>query len=199
MKSLRDIMRDSEAFGIAWRIHLVGIGICVGLSALVYAIGVQPLLGQHERYVKQEAQLAARRKQAGEAAASLAAVKSQLGALNEALAASPLQLQPAEVMNQRLALLTDLAGKSGLRLDTIEPGRPVSGLRFDALPIQLTGGGAYRDCAVFIRRMRQMFPDTGVGSLELTGAPPDAGGAMVPARFDVNLIWYTAAEKPMVK
>ena len=199
MMNLRERVRNAEWSSSAWRVHLAGIGVCLGLSALVYGIAVQPMLGQHDRYLAQQAQLSARRQQAGEATAALAAAKAELAGLNDALAASPLQLQPAELINQRLALLTDLATQAGLRVDTIEPGKPVAGARFDAMPLQLTGGGTNRDCTAFVRRMRRSLPDTAIGSLDLAAGTPDGSGAAVPAKFDMNLIWYTASGKAAAK
>jgi hypothetical protein len=109
--------------------------------------------------------------------------------VEQRLVESPLRLQPVSAVNQRLALITELASEQKLKLNEIQPGKAVHGNHYDTVPILITGSGNYRTVAAFLHRLHTTFPDTGVSAFSLSGSPatPDAA-----ATFRFSLAWYAA-------
>ena len=100
-----------------------------------------------------------------------------------------LQLQPAAQINRRIAQVSDLAAKAGLKIDDIAPGTAVRGAQYDMIPIRLAGQGTYLKCVGFLSRLREALPDTGVSALELWSDPTDPDDA---ASFRFDFLWHAA-------
>ena len=174
-----------------WKLYALAALACVALSAGGYMLGVSPALARAARAAADRTELADRRKQAGELSAAAAAARADLAATRDALADLPLKLEPASAVNQRLAKLTDLAGESNLSLAEIRPGMLVEGRDFDSVPIAIAGTGSYPNCAVFLHRLHDRFPDTAVRAFR--AGQGDASGTS--ASFSVDLVWHTARKK----
>ena len=181
-----------------WRIDAAGAAICVVMALLVCALGIAPTLSRHSEFAVKRTQLAAQRKQADGLEGALMAIRTQLAEAQEAIAASPLHLQSARQINQRIAQLLVLAVKGKLKVNDIRVGRTTATGRHQMVPIGLDGSGAYRDCVQFLQTLNKTLPDTGVCGFDLSGNPanPSAG-----ATFRFDLVWYTtpkltSAKKP---
>jgi len=170
-------------------IDATAVGFCLALTAVVYILGVHPVISSKADIVRRERELNDSRQQAEALAATLTTMRRELAAVEQALADSPLRLQPVSAVNQRLALITELASDQQLKLNEIQPGKSTHGSHYDTVPIVITGSGNYRTIAAFLHRLHRTFPDTGVAAFSLTGSPatPDA-----PAGFRFNLSWYAA-------
>ena len=176
----------------AWKVDGVALFAIAALSGLAYAFGVSPLLERHVAVRQQEVELIVAREKAADAMKTLAAIQRQQAVAQQEIAASPLRQQPAGLLNQRLALVTELAGQNGAGLDDLQPGKIAPGTRYDGLPIHVAGTGSYPTFSALVHRLRREFPDTGVNRFEIAGSPQDATGS---ARFSFDLIWYTAPSK----
>ena len=172
----------------SWRVDGVGAGVCLGMCAVAYFMGIRPLLEQHARFAGQKSQLVAERENAAKSTANLLQVKKEQTEVHNWLATHPLQLQTAQHANQRLAALTSLANKAGAQLDEVQPGVVTTGARYDTFAIRLSGLGTYGACASMIHRMRTTFSDMRIASMDLIGKPTEAGS---PAKFRLELLWYT--------
>ncbi len=173
-----------------WKLYASAALACLALSAGGYLLGVGPAMARAARAASDRAELADRRKQTGELSAAATAARADLVATRDALAALPLKLEPASAVNQRLAKLTDMAGESNLSVAEIRPGALVEGRDFDSIPIAIAGTGSYPNCAAFLHRLHDRFPDTAVRSFR--AGQGDANGA---ASFSVDLVWHTARKK----
>src|SRR5690348_727012 len=99
-----------------WNVDLIGVLSLLTLTVAAYVLGIGPLLSRHESVRQQQVELAQAHAKAREASAQLAAAQQELAAAQQQVTATPLRLQPATQLNQRLALVTDLATRSGARL-----------------------------------------------------------------------------------
>ena len=179
-----------------WKVDGVGALILIALSAAGYLLGASPLLARHASVQEQQLELVAARGKSAEVQTSLARVQQQLAVAQGLLAASPLRLQPATILNQRLASVTGLAGQGGVGLDDVQPGKSVAGPQYDTLPIHVTGTGSFPAFTALVHRLRQEFPDTGISSFNISGTPQEAD---VGAKFSMDLLWYTAPLKAAAK
>jgi hypothetical protein len=171
-----------------WNVDTLGGLVFLGLTIAAYLLGAAPLLDRHDAVRRQLAELAAGRIKSREASAALAVVQRELAAARRQITAIPLRLQPASQLNQRLALVTDLAMRSGATLDDLQPGRPIDGARYGVLPIRVAGTGSYPTFAALLSRLRTECPDSGINGFDVYGTP--AQGA-APAKFSFELVWYT--------
>ena len=181
---------DKSAVGWRWwRIDVGGLGVCAALTLVMYVLAVEPLLAHRADMVDRQRELDVKNREASKLFLSLTSLKRELAIVQQTLADSPLRLQPTSAVNQRLALITSMAGEHELTLDEIKPGRPASGTHYDTVPIVLSGTGTYRTCAAFMHRLHQTFADVGVSAFTVSGQPanPEA-----PATFRLSLAWFAA-------
>lgn len=174
-----------------WRIDAVGLAIVAGLSLLAYVGQIRPLLRARQDVTAHRADLEAQRRKLSEERAALQSLKSQLAADQAELARHNLELRPASQLNQQIGRLTDLAIEDGIQIDTVEPGKASSTLRYGTISVHVAGFGSYRNCAQYIRHVSERFRDSTVSKIQLTtqaSAQPNSAG------FSLDLTWYTAPE-----
>jgi Tfp pilus assembly protein PilO len=176
------------------RLDAVGLAVCAALTLGAYAVAIRPLVQHMEAAAAQRRELAERRASIAELEQSAQGIRRQLTDLRHEAELLPLKMESARQINQRLARITDLAGESGLEIHDIQPGTAVNKPRFAIIPIQLAGSGDWRACARFLRSLRQVFPDSGVGTVELVGNP--GGGPEALAEFKLGLIWHVEPLAP---
>ena len=172
-----------------WRIDALALTICLCSTALVYFVGLEPLNQRYNQFVEQQNDLELKKQRATLGTASLNSAHRKLLVLQQQLADAPLQLKPAHQINNRLAELTDLASRCGIRIEDIQPGKGARALRYEIVPIHVAGTGTYRTCTSFVHQLRQTYPDTGVAAFALSGNPNEPAEA---ARFSFDLEWFAA-------
>lgn len=175
------------------KIEIIGLCTCIVLALVFYLAGIHPLIRSVKAQGILQVQLDAEEIMAGKLRASHAMMRNRVVAIRKALDKVSLKLEPTSRMNQRVAQVAELAMDSGLKVDQIHPGVPASGQRYQMVPIKLTGVGSYKTCMVFLHRIRQVFPDTGVSSLQLSGNP---SAPSTEATFRINLSWYALPPMP---
>ena len=177
----------------SWQTHVAGAAILLALTA---ALGVGPLwlLVENRRSVASQADaLETAREDHAAAMADLATMRSRLTRVQEDLAASAVQLEPASAVNRRLADLSTLATQCGLEVDELKPAEPVPGRHSQRVPVYMIARGSYRQCVVFLNRLRRRLPDTGAGSMELSGAPTESDGRI---SMRCVLWWHATPDEP---
>jgi Tfp pilus assembly protein PilO len=174
-----------------WKLYASALLTCGALSAGGYWLGISPAMARAAHTAADRAELAERRKQAGELSAAATAARAELLVTRDALAALPLKLEPASAVNQRLARLTDMAAESSLSVAEVRPGTLVEGRDFDSVPIAIAGTGTYPACAAFLHRLHERFPDIAVRSFRAGQGEANAGSAS----FGIDLVWHTARKK----
>ena len=171
-----------------WHVNALGICACVVLTLVFHIAGVLPVLRQHAHNVKQHVELESQKTKAAKLAAAADNLAHRLRKVGQALDDAPVQLQTTRQLNQRLAHLASLAAECGLAIDQTHSDRPYSSTWYQTVPIRLVGEGTYPTCALFLSKLRQTFPDTGVSALELAGEPHSNSAA---SQFTFDLVWYT--------
>ena len=184
--------RKPAILASANQIDALGVIGMVAISALVYGLGINPLLERHALASRQQQEMTGIREKANESQKILTDLQKQSTAAAQQLEASPLRLQPVTQLNQRLALVTDLAMQGGATLDDLQPGKSSAGSRYDALPIHVAGTGSFPAFTALMHRLHTEFPDTGVSTFEMSGTPQEDPAK---AKFSVELLWYTEPVK----
>jgi Tfp pilus assembly protein PilO len=172
-----------------WKPAGVAAGACLGLTVLAYLVGVQPLLETRRHAAEQQEQLEAREATAEQLTATLVDLQRDLGKAKLDLARTPLRLQPASLVNQRLEAVAQLAGECGVALDEMRPGTAVDSPHYQTVPIRIVGSGRYPACTKFLRKLRHAFGDMGMRTFNATNAA--AAAAEPNAVFQAELVWFT--------
>ena len=129
-KTLGIVARFHRGRGVpcdTWKVDAVGLAVAAAFTAMVYLLGLSPLLERHARAQAQKSELGAAHQKATEFSQRLEDLQTQLVIAQRDVAASPLKLNPATLLNQRLALVTDLVTQNGAVVDDIQPGKVVAG------------------------------------------------------------------------
>ena len=182
-------MKDSSN-NVSWHLGVVAVATCVGLTAAAYAVGLRPLLHKRDQEQVQRNGLEERRSLATARAQLLGDLHRELAETKEVLARTPIRLQPATLVNQRLEAVARVATECGIGLDEIRPGSAADSTHFQTVPIRLVGNGTYPASATFLRRLRRTFGDMGVRTFH--AANKDAGADAPTAIFQAELVWFTA-------
>jgi Tfp pilus assembly protein PilO len=179
--------------GKKWKLRHIDaalLAVCA-LAALPLCLPtVNPLLRPMGYLADQRNQLNVLRDNTASLAQGLANQQRQLKRLHKNLEKHKIQLQSAGNLNRRIAKLTSLAAGSGLEVDEILPGRPSRGGKHETVPVRLLASGSYPTCVAFLSKLKRTFPDTSVGSFELSGTPANP---KAPAHFRLHLYWYVQA------
>ena len=177
--------------GSVLKIYLAGGIACAVFSAGAYFVGIRPVLARYDEQANRQTELSSARKKAAGLVGARNNVASELNATNEALNNLTLHLAPASTVNQRLSNLTALATKEcGLTIDEMRPGAVTEGADYQTVSILIAGSGTYPNCAKFLHRLRNVFPDTAVRSFETTNnsSSPDSPAAT----FQFELAWHAS-------
>lgn len=177
----------ASVFKHGWQIDLAGVALCAILSVGAYFAGWQPLENSRAAEEARASALALAREQVGALNLTSRSVRSQLTKVQAAIARIDVPLQPVAVVNERMAELTSLAGECGLDVQYTQMGTVTSNSRYGQVPIQLSGAGTYRTCALFMHRLRERFGDTGVKSFEIAATPSASSNV---TSFNFQLVWY---------
>jgi Tfp pilus assembly protein PilO len=172
-----------------WQLCAAAAVACAALTVGAYAIGVRPLLEERAHEAEQRQTLDERRGTASDLATALADVQRDLERAKQELAQTPVRLQPATLVNQRLAAIARVATDCQVALDEMRPGSAADSTHFQTVPIRIVGSGRYPACARFLRELRRTFGDMGVRKFTTTNTTP---AALEPtAAFQAELVWFT--------
>ena len=182
---------SSSATGLRkwWRIDAAGLALCAFVSAVLYLMAVSPLLEQHAERQEKSAELQVRQDKSDQINSTVADLNGRLTARRRLLEEDRIRLQPADQLNQRLAVLTQLASQCLLSIHEIQPSPVQRTTRHEMVPIQLTGEGNWPACTRFLQHLHDQLPDTDVQSFELTSQFNNDDAS---ARFRFHLLWYTS-------
>lgn len=183
-------MNDSTSNTVPWQPIVAVVAVCLGLTAGAYTFGVAPLLQRRDDAEAARQVLSERREEAARMASVVADLQSELSAARAEMERSPLRLQPASRVNQRLEAIARLAADCSLALDEMRPGAPSDSTHYQTVPIRIVGAGGYPSCAKFLRQLRVSFGDMGVRTFDASNNA--APGSTIPsALFQAELVWYT--------
>jgi Tfp pilus assembly protein PilO len=171
----------------SWQIDVMAAVAMLAIATGAYYFELAPAMEAREERARHAAELTEAREKSADLELAQAAVKEKLRSVKQSVAQS-VKLEPAAQINVRVAKLTEMAAANSLQVDTIEPGTgSASGSgRYDTIPIRLSGRGAYKDVAKYLRTLHETMADTGIGLLELASAENGSS-----ATFVVMLQWHT--------
>jgi Tfp pilus assembly protein PilO len=173
-----------------WPVYAAGAGVCAAVSLILWLAVLSSAFQQREVRHARAAELTSRRQKAGEVAGALAALRRKSEAVEKSLRKTAIRLEPAALVNDRLAKLTDLANECGLNVDEVQPGRTTDGPHYQTVALKLAGSGSYPACAKFLHKLHDAFPDTGIRTMETSNTSPNPLSPQVA--FRVDLLWYAA-------
>jgi Tfp pilus assembly protein PilO len=179
-----------------WHLDLSGGSIALLLAAAAFFAVIRPTIQADRERQAQAVELKAEGQRRRDAEYALVASKDQLANAQAYIADLKLHLAPISRMNQDLSNLTELATRSGLQVDAVEPGREEAGPSFTTVGIRLSGRGSYRNFVAFLLRLRDAMPDHAATQIELS-AQPAAGDTT--ATFSLGLTWYAAPKTPLAQ
>lgn len=167
-------------------VHGVGIALC-GVAAAAWYFGfAAPHMQEGETYRAARSRLSA----SAEAVVALERERNDLsGVLKEQeahLASGERTLAPLSSLNAKIARITELAAKHGLRISSLSPGAPKSSSLATLVPIRITGACESADTVRFLAAMHAGFPDVAVVGFVVAAPTGDASGAGV----EIDLTWY---------
>lgn len=163
------------------------VGLCLAVTAGAWFLGVEPFLGWEDQLGQDRAELVTVTTRRDATQRSLERVENELREAREELANCKLQLESRSQANRRFAELGELARASGLRIDSILPGRAYPQGAYDLAPIDIHAEGGYPLCVEFLDRVQGSFPDTDLHAMEVSAKGPDG-----VTRTKIRLVWYTA-------
>ena len=178
---------DAQSPWRHWQIDVVGAAVCAALGVVAWVGAVAPVRAYVGEVAAARSALAQRQERAATLTAGARTLRDQVAVTRQALAQRPLQLQPAEQVNRRLAELSALAAKNAIEIADVRPGRVVPDTRYHIVPIELSGAGGFRACALFLGELRRTFPDVAVTSFDIIGTP----GLRATASLRLRLSWFT--------
>jgi Tfp pilus assembly protein PilO len=184
--------KDGRYRGLC-RIDVAGIGICAAAALLFSLTTVAPLVAQRAVTARRRGEMQTQAEKASQLKAVIAKVRERLAAVRQEQAACAVQLDPAAHINRRVAGLTEFFSACGLQVDDVQTGRVSSTVRYDLVPITITGKGPYQQCLKFFRGLCSVCPDMSLIRIELTGNPARPAE---PEQFRFDLFWYAAPSSP---
>jgi Tfp pilus assembly protein PilO len=189
MKDPQHQSGQSPQHPFPWQLAAVAAVACAGLTVGAYAVGVRPILAQRQHESAQREALQDKRATASDLSGKATDLERELTAAKEVLARTPVRLQPATLVNERLVALARLATECGLALDEVRPGNPTDATHYQTVPIRIVGSGSYPSCATFLRNLRKTFGDMGIRTFN--AANVGAVSATPSANFQAELVWFT--------
>lgn len=173
----------------AWQISVTGLGVCLALTAAVYAVGIHPQFARQVEAESAQRTLVQKENEAVALVNKLTRLKRDLAAVEGELEASPLRLLPTSAINQRISEMAKLAEANGLKINQVQPSQPEAGKYYSTVPIRLAGSGRFTDVVTFLHRLHVEFKDVGVSSWSVKGEPATPGAK---AEFSFGLSWFAS-------
>lgn len=172
-----------------WQITAAGLGVCLALTAAVYAVGIHPQFARQVEAENARRTLIQKENEAVALVNKLTGLKRQLAEVEQELEASPLRLQPTSGINQRISEMAKLAEENHLKINQVQPSKPEAGKYYSTVPIRLAGSGKFTDVVTFLNRLHSDFKDVGVSSWSVSGEPATPGAK---ADFSFSLSWFAS-------
>jgi len=174
-----------------WPVDLGGSATCLVLTAIVYVIGIQPLIDRRAEAAEARDRLDTHRQTELQLNTKRQKLMQRLATVRAALPGSSVELQSVRHLNQRLDNLIQLARQFGMSIDQVRPGLSASGPHFRKTTIHLIAKGEFGSCVKFLRETHLRLRDTSVIDFEISANPADRTPV---ARCRIDLLWYTALE-----
>lgn len=176
------------------RIDALGLAAVALLLGAGYFIGVEPVLNARARVEEKRRDIDEKVLAATEAEQLISVEQGKLAAVRRLFDSTSVQLSPPADINRRLAVISELAERHHVRIDSLNPGAessdPTVG-QFTTVPIKLAGGGGFVQVSGFLHELlSEKYPDIEVRGLSMSA--PAADAEPDKATFAIELRWYAA-------
>ncbi len=172
-----------------WQVDAAGACAVAVLTAIAYFIILAPIARNRTALAAVRSELTQTRKKASDMRGVEATINAELARVREEIETSPVRLEASDRLNRRLARLMALATEAGLVIHGTRAGDIVAGARFDLVPIEVSGSGAYSSCGRFLNRLYTNLTDVEVLGFDISGQPASPAA---PVTFRFDLSWYAA-------
>ncbi len=169
-----------------WHVEIMGVGLFGLLSLAAFFIVVRPISHAAMARDATESELADQRTLAAQIKQVRRQLTQEVALVQQARKASWVHLEPAKLLNARMAQIVDVAAAQNLVIDESWSREAESGEQFQTIPINVSGTGSYSDCAAFLHEVHERLHDVRVTAFELSGNPSS------PGQFQFDLVWYAA-------
>ena len=173
---------------LSW-IDPFGVALCISLTVALYALVVQPLSETQASHGNAQEERTGNREKILALETVIAELKDALRTTQQGLEQSQANLRPMPQMNQRMAELTQLFGDCQLSIDNIQIGEASEGAQRPTVPVSIIGTGAYRQCVVFLHRLRKEFSDFTLTTIVVSGTPTTMDDRDT---FHFELAWFSS-------
>ena len=170
-------------------VDLAGIAVLIGLTAVVAAGAIVPVMNARAAHRQLREQLDSDRAATRNLREQHADLEFNLARLEADLKATRVEVEPVARLNSRLSRLTESASKRKLALDRVAPEPAQRAAKSTLVPIKLEGRGAFLDSRDWIADLRTEFPDVAVAGFQIARDKVSPTGE---ASFSFDLVWYAA-------
>lgn len=167
--------------------HGLGAAVILLLTGALYASTIVPQSRDMQATERLRQQLTDQEHRHEQLRRARRHVELQLAQAMADVAQSPVAFDSPRAVNEQLARLSELAGWSGLTVETIDPGKATAGAMLTTQSIRVTGRGRFGACHTFMRVLREETPETSVKTFALAADAGDTG----ELRFEMELLWYS--------
>lgn len=169
-------------------IHIAGAAVVLAITAVLAMLVVVPIWQRQGDRARLSQEVSTRIGEVERLERAKRALATQLGQTNDAADRAALNLKTSRDLNEHLASITELAEKSGVQVESLEPATPTANAKFRGQPIRLSGKAGYLATQAFFERLRAQLPDTGIRAFQMRtdniGNPPIA-------TISMDLLWIT--------
>lgn len=174
-----------------WQIDVAAIAFIIMASLATYSFEVVPSLARHNAAIAKQHELEGRRIRKQELEATLQRMQRRKTASEQFVSGSGFALKALSRMNDRIALLGEMASAAGLQVEGFEPARPETSGLLIATDIRLSAKGSYPDVERFLATLHTKLPDSVVVSFELSAQP----AAKEPlAAIIIHMMWHATPD-----
>jgi Tfp pilus assembly protein PilO len=170
-------------------IDAMGVGLIGVAIAGMYVAGVRPLQTVYADSVSLKAELWIAQNKLKDSQASEKRASESANNLSQKLENLEIELSSIDQMNTRLSLVTSIADKAGLTLESVRPGAEAKTDRYRAVAISLVGRTGYEEAGVFLEDLLRQFPDTGLETIRFERINNQG---LITGRLQLDMVWYAA-------
>jgi len=179
-----------------WQVDIAAVVVCGLATVLAYGAVLKPLQAQRTEYARGVQDLSRHQKHTARMTTIRFELAGQLAEVQQALAERKTQLRPVDQVNRRMAELTAMVNRCGLKTGNVSVGQVSPGPRCHTIPIQISASGDYRSCVRFLHELAAPMSDFAVAGFEIRGDPQKPQRS---ATFSFDLYWYAAIQATAAK
>ena len=192
MEQLLDrIMKASPA--VKWG----GLGaIIVAITGLNYGLLVMPVEDQIKIQIATQEALNRQLAEKQEIAQNLNERRREMDNLEQKLAEALTELPEKKDVEELLAQLNDIGKKSGLEIQTVEPGAEAAASFYSQIPIRMAVSGNYHEIAMFMQEVANMRRIVNVNNIKMGDAQVRNEKVVLKSEFLATTFRFVAQAPP---